>query len=63
VIVAKRRGSSFRGSKSFKQVDIVQVELSSSQIRERIKKGKTAKYLVPKKVENYIKKNNLYKRI
>ncbi|MCF7909888.1 MAG: nicotinate-nucleotide adenylyltransferase [Candidatus Omnitrophica bacterium] len=60
VIVAKRRGSPFRSSKSFKQVDIIQVELSSSQIRARIKKGKIIQYLVPKKVENYIKKNNLY---
>ncbi|MCF7895227.1 MAG: nicotinate-nucleotide adenylyltransferase [Candidatus Omnitrophica bacterium] len=62
VVVAKRRGSPFRSSKSFKQVDIIQIELSSSQIRERIKKGKTVKYLVPKKVENYIKENNLYKQ-
>jgi nicotinate-nucleotide adenylyltransferase len=61
IIVAKRRGSSFRSSKSFKQVDIIQIELSSSQIRERIKKGKTVKYLIPKKVEDYIKENNIYK--
>jgi nicotinate-nucleotide adenylyltransferase len=62
IIVAKRRGNSFRISRSFKQVDIIQVELSSSQIRERIKNQKTIKYLVPKAVENYIKKNNIYKR-
>jgi nicotinate-nucleotide adenylyltransferase len=61
VIAAKRRGSSFRSSKSFKQMDIIQIELSSSQVRERIKKGKTVKYLIPERVENYIKKNNIYK--
>ncbi|MCF7876955.1 MAG: nicotinate-nucleotide adenylyltransferase [Candidatus Omnitrophica bacterium] len=60
VIVAKRRGSPFQGNKSFKRVDIIQVELSSSQIRERIKEKKTIKYLVPKEVEKYIKDNNLY---
>lgn len=62
IIVAKRRGISFRNSKEFKQVDITQIELSSSQIRQRLKKGRTIKYLVPKKVESYIKKNNIYKR-
>ncbi|MCF7916144.1 MAG: nicotinate-nucleotide adenylyltransferase [Candidatus Omnitrophica bacterium] len=61
VIVAKRRGSSFRSSKEFKQVDITQIELSSSQIRARIKKEKTIKYLVPEAIENYINKNNIYK--
>lgn len=33
---------------------------SSTVIRDRIKEGKTIKYLVAPSVENYIKENNLY---
>ena len=37
------------------------IELSSSDIRDRVKNGKTIKYFVPKDVENYIYMNDLYK--
>ncbi|AOY76869.1 nicotinate-nucleotide adenylyltransferase [Clostridium formicaceticum] len=36
------------------------LEISSSDIRNRIKEGKTIKYLVPEGVEEYIRKNQLY---
>ena len=36
-------------------------EVSSSFIRDSIFEGKSIKYLVPQKVEEYITKNNLYK--
>jgi nicotinate-nucleotide adenylyltransferase len=36
------------------------LEISSSMVREYIKKGKSIKYLVHPKVENYILKNKLY---
>lgn len=36
-------------------------EVSSSFIRDSVSNGKSIKYLVPQKVEEYIKKNKLYK--
>lgn len=36
------------------------IDISSSMIRDRIKKGRDIRYLVPGKVDEYIKKNGLY---
>ena len=41
-------------------VDMPIIELSSSDIRERIKSGKSAKYMVPDCVISYIEQNKLY---
>lgn len=43
-------------------VPIIGVDLSSTQIRERVKKGQSIRYLVLPKVEEYIKKKKLYRR-
>jgi len=37
------------------------IEISSTEIRERIKEGKSVEYLLPANVYNYIKENNIYK--
>ncbi|OGC77484.1 MAG: nicotinate (nicotinamide) nucleotide adenylyltransferase [candidate division Zixibacteria bacterium RBG_16_40_9] len=38
-----------------------EIDISSTEIRERIKKGKSIRYMVPGKVLLYIKRHNLYK--
>ncbi|MFQ6039699.1 MAG: nicotinate-nucleotide adenylyltransferase [Candidatus Poribacteria bacterium] len=40
--------------------EITAVDISSTEIRHRIREGRTIRYLVPKKVEEYIYQHNLY---
>ena len=42
-------------------MEITHLEISSSDIRKRIKSGVPIKYLLPKRVGNYIQKHKLYK--
>ena len=41
-------------------IDMPQLEISSTDIRERAKRGKSIKYLVPALVETYVKEHKLY---
>jgi len=43
-----------------KIIRIPYIEISSSQIRKRIKRGLPIRYFVPSQVEKYIEKNKLY---
>ncbi len=66
VIVINRPGYSVKDSKpefagKVVFVNIPLMEISSSMIRENVANGESVKYMVNSEVEDYIKKNNLYK--
>ena len=49
-----------KGFELIKSPELLVSNISSTIIRQRIKDGKSVRYLVPDKVEEYIVKNNLY---
>lgn len=49
------------GTKKTIFVDVPDIDISSSDIRSRMKSGKSIRYLVPSSVESYIREHNLYK--
>ncbi|MCU0372347.1 MAG: nicotinate-nucleotide adenylyltransferase [Ignavibacteria bacterium] len=48
-------------SRKARYLSVPMLEISSSEIRNRVRDNKSIKYLVDPEVEKYIKENNLYK--
>jgi nicotinate-nucleotide adenylyltransferase len=60
IAVGRRSESPLKKKNNFMAVDIPQIAITSSLVREHIARGLSVKYLVPKGVFDYIKKNKLY---
>ena len=61
-VLAKRPGFGKRLSgRNFLKIDVAQVDISSSLIRDLVRKNMSIRYLTPDKVIKYIKKHRLYK--
>ena len=62
-VLAKRPGFGRRLSgENFLKIDVAQVDISSSLIRDLVSKGRSVRYLTPGAVVEYIEKNKLYRR-
>ena len=59
----KDLGKWHKAEELFKEIEFISLprtEISSSKIREKIKKGQSIKGLVPEEIEEYIKRHKLY---
>lgn len=60
-VLAKRPGFGKRLSgRNFLKIDVAQVDISSSLIRQLVREGRSVRYLLPQNVREYIVKNKLY---
>lgn len=60
IVVGAREAFPLRGRDSFIILDITQIDICSSKIRENIRQGKSIKQLVNNRVASYIEKHKLY---
>jgi len=56
----KPRGDTFLGHPRVRVVEVPAIGVASTLLRERVRKGKSIRYLVPDGVERYIADNRLY---
>lgn len=61
IVVANRREYPLDKKNLYSKVEIRQIKLSSSQIRELVRSGSSLKGLVEESVADYIEKHSLYK--
>jgi len=61
VFVFKRSKKKKKYPEGLKEIDSRIVEISSTEIRDKIKKGESADFLIPNSVRDYIKEHGLYK--
>jgi nicotinate-nucleotide adenylyltransferase len=50
-----------KGRERIHRVTTPELEISATDIRERVKQGRSIRYIVPESVENYILKEGLYR--
>jgi nicotinate-nucleotide adenylyltransferase len=63
VVVAQRPGAKApRREKGLKWMTMPQVEIASSEIRARLRAGRSIRYLVPPAVERYLRQHRVYER-
>ena len=62
VVIAERPRHPLRSlPRGFKKLEIPQIDISSTDIRKRVRKGKSISYQVPSSVERYILNHRLYR--
>ncbi|SIS36766.1 nicotinate-nucleotide adenylyltransferase [Salimicrobium flavidum] len=59
-IGVSRPGYSFDAPYELSKVEVPLLEISSSEVRKRLKRNKTVRYMVPEPVYSYIKRKGLY---